>query len=187
MGTAQKQILLITGPKHAGKTATGKEAAQLLGGGFADLDDIVEKETGKTPRALFKEGPEVFRKAEALALKAVLDQHKGETFVVAAGGGLIDNEEATVLLRNSDSITITYLEVSAETAWQRIINTAKGGELPPFLNTANPRQTHLELHEHRAAGYKDIANIIINGENKSPCEIAEEIKAAFFAGGRGPV
>jgi shikimate kinase len=176
MGKAQKQILLITGPKHAGKTTVGKELAQLLAGDFADLDDIVEKTAGKSPRTLFKEGPEVFRKAEAAALKAVLAQTNKNTSIIAAGGGLIDNEEATVLLRNGDNITTIYLDVSAETAWLRIIGTAKNGELPPFLNTANPIQTHCELHERRAAAYKAIAAIVIHGENKSPLEIAKEIK-----------
>ncbi|AEF81286.1 shikimate kinase [Leadbettera azotonutricia] len=186
MGKTQKRILLITGPKHAGKTEAGKALAQLLGGDFADLDGIVQRETGKTPRVLFKEGPEVFKKAEAAALKAVLE-HTGENLsIIAAGGGLIDNEEAAALLRKSDSIAAIYLDVPAETAWQRILHTANGGELPPFLNTANPRQTHLELHERRAAAYKAIASIIIDGENKSPLQIAEEIKGVFCAAGHGP-
>jgi shikimate kinase len=187
MGKAQKQILLITGPKHAGKTTAGKELAQLLGGNFADLDDIVEKKTGKSPRTLFKEGPEIFRKAEAAALKAVLVQPKKNISIIAAGGGLIDNEEATVLLRNSDDVAVIYLDVSTETAWRRILDTARNGELPPFLNTANPKQTHRELHERRAAAYKAIATIIIDGENKNPLRIAEEIKAAFYEDGRAPV
>jgi shikimate kinase len=182
MGKVQKPILLITGPKHAGKTTAGKKLARLLGGEFADLDAVVERETGKSPRTLFKESPEVFRKAEAAALKTLLEQQEKNLSIIAAGGGFIDNEEATVLLRNSDGITTIYLDVSAETAWQRILSA---GELPPFLDTANPRQTHLELHERRAAAYRAIADIIINGENKSPLGIAKEIK--IYADGRGPV
>jgi shikimate kinase len=177
-----KRIILITGPKHAGKSAAGLALARLSGGEFADLDDLVEKKTGKTPRTLFSEGPEVFRKAEAEALaSAVLNAQcipAGECRIIAAGGGLVDNAEAARLLKHEPEIIVVCIEVSPETAWKRILDAvAAGGELPPFLNTGNPRQTHFEIHTRRAAEYRTSAHIIIDGETRSPQDIAAEIMA----------
>ena len=178
------QIILITGPKHAGKSAAGQALARLSGGVFTDLDELVEQETGKTPRALFKEEPELFRKAEARALAAAARKAppatEGGRRIIAAGGGLIDNAEAARLLKCMPGIVSVYIDVSPDTAWRRILAGAAGGELPPFLNTENPWQTHLEIHTRRAAEYRTAARIIIDGENKSPGEIAREIDAGFY-------
>jgi shikimate kinase len=133
----------------------------------------VEQRTGKTPRTLFKEGPGVFREAEAGALAEIL--RSPERLVVAAGGGLIDNGGAMGLLEKSRNVFIVCLEVSAGTAWKRILKTAAGGELPPFLQSADPGETHRQLHERRALAYRKIARVIINAEDKSPGAIAGEI------------
>jgi shikimate kinase len=168
----KNRIILITGPKHSGKSVTARTLAGIMGESPADLDETIEKRTGKSPRELFKEGPEIFRKAEALALLSLLS---GKARIIAAGGGLIDNQEALELLACTPEALTVYLEVSAETAWNRILYTARGGELPPFLNTPSPRKTHFALHTRRAEAYKTLAQITISGENKTPEEIAHEI------------
>jgi shikimate kinase len=54
-----------------------------------------------------------------------------------------------------DSVTVVYLEVSAETAWKRIEQAAfNGGGFPAFLDTENPKESHAALHERRAEAYK---------------------------------
>jgi shikimate kinase len=69
-------------------------------------------------------------------------------------------------------VLVVYLDIPAETAWQRI---SAAGELPPFLNTANPKETHRELHQRRAAGYRAMARIVIDSGDKGPEERAREI------------
>jgi shikimate kinase len=166
-------IVLLTGPKHSGKTGTGRALAGGQTGRFIDLDEMVEEKTGKTPRTLFKEGPEVFREAEAGALAEILRNR--ERLVVAAGGGLIDNDGAMELLKKSQNVFVISLEVSAGTAWNRILKTAVVDGLPPFLQSANPRETHRQLHERRTRAYRDIARVVINAEDKSSAAIAGEI------------
>jgi shikimate kinase len=173
MGKEPVRIMLLTGPKHSGKTSTGRVLAGRWEGRFIDLDELVEQRTGKTSRTLFKEGPEIFKEAEAEALAEILRSR--EKLVVAAGGGLIDNGRAMELLEKSRNVFIVCLEVSAGTAWDRILRTAAGGELPPFLQSANPGETHRQLHERRARAYRDIARVVINAEGKSPGAIAGEI------------
>jgi len=166
------KTVILTGPKHSGKTSAGRALASLCSCEFIDLDDLILQRTGKSPRQLYSEGPAVFQKAEAEAVAAISGAEDGEgQRVIAAGGGIIDNEEAVAALRKAGA-AVVYLNISAESAWDRI---AKSGELPPFLRTDNPRETHRILHERRAAAYLQIADIVIEAGAKTLQEIAEEI------------
>ena len=173
------ETIVLTGPKHSGKTSAGKALASLYSCVFIDIDDLILQRTGKSPRQLFTESPAIFQKAETDAAAAITsadntDQSETKKWrIIAAGGGIIDNSDAVTLLKKSGAI-IVYLNVSAESAWERIANAANG-ELPPFLRTENPRETHRALHERRAAAYLKIANIVIETEGKTPAEIAGEI------------
>jgi len=175
------RFILIVGPKHSGKTQSSRALQKATGWETVDLDELVEKQTGKSPRELYKEGPEIFRKAEARALAGLINIYKEgkHSLIVAAGGGIVDNPDAITLLSRHNEIIPVYLDISAGIAWQRILASAKDGELPPFLNTGNPKETHLVLHKRRAGAYKAMARITISAENKSPEEIAREITASL--------
>ncbi|MDR0598320.1 MAG: AAA family ATPase [Treponema sp.] len=190
MEDSSPKLILITGPKHSGKTTAGVFLAELLGAKFVDLDELVEGQTGKSPRSLFKEGPEIFRQAEARALAGIVSaalpgtaghgQDGGAVWVVAAGGGLVDNAGALELLRgpefSGNNTAIVYLEASADTAWERIRGAAQEtGEWPAFLNVENPRETNAALHARRGAAYRELATLTVNGEGKSPEAIGREI------------
>jgi shikimate kinase len=180
------KIIIITGPKHSGKTSAGRALADFLKAPFIDLDELIENQTGKSPRVLYKEGVPVFRDAEAAALESLLTE--GETLsgtadgsprirVIAAGGGLIDNPAALAVLEHSGPAAITVcLAVPTETAWERISAAAReSGELPPFLNTVNPRETHAILHQRRERAYREWAAITVQAGGKSAGEIGREI------------
>ena len=175
-------LILVTGPRHSGKTLCSRALGKIMGWEVVDLDELVEKQTGKTARTLFNEGQEIFRKAEALALASVFrTRSKDGSLIAAAGGGLIDNPEALSLLSEPlltsrfRKVIPVYLDVSPETAWRRILDAAAGGELPPFLNTENPRETHLALHRRRSESYRAMAFLTVYAENKTTDEIAGEI------------
>jgi shikimate kinase len=202
MKRGERPVIIIVGPKHSGKTCAGKALARLWeedpapeGGEaagpenkkppavFIDLDEVVEEWEGKSPRLLYREGPEVFRRAEAEALRALLggSEQKAaggqggagepgngdrERIILAAGGGLADNRKALEILKNSPQALIVHIEVPAETAWERIRAAAeKTGELPPFLDTENPRETHRRLHERRGKIYRELAEITLAAGN----------------------
>ncbi|MDR1637245.1 MAG: shikimate kinase [Treponema sp.] len=197
------ETILLVGPKHSGKTSAGRALVLLLTGrndaaaSFTDLDELVEARTGKSPRALYGEGPEIFRKAEAEALRNIFDQadlsgvpagRQGTALrVVAAGGGLADNGEALELLKDpvskrSGRVFTVYIEVPPETAWERIEAAAeRDGELPPFLKTENPRETHRRLHQRRGAVYREIADLSLSA-GETPEETAALIIAHVMRG-----
>jgi len=180
-------IICLTGPKHCGKSSAALALKKLYGFDFFDLDSEIESFSGKSPRSLYKEGAEVFREAEAGALSRLLDglskdfaddsaAYAGEASkragaVIASGGGIIDNGKALAVLK-SKPVRFVFLDVNAETAWERI---KSGGELPPFLLTDNPRETHRVLHERRAALYRKAAFLSVDCGNRSAEEIAAEI------------
>ena len=173
------KTVLLTGPKHAGKTSAGRALAVLVSGSFIDLDEHIGARAGKSPRTLYTEGPGIFRKAETAALEDLLDRREagdssGAPAVIAAGGGIIDNPDALALCEKAGALAV-YLEVSAETAWERIRRAAEREGLPPFLQTPNPQETHRLLHERRAAACRAWARFTVPGEGKSPEEIAGEI------------
>lgn len=168
--------IILTGPKHSGKTSAGKILASLYSCDFIDLDELVLQKTGKTPRQLYNEDAAWFQKAEAEALAATCraDRTEGQR-VIAVGGGIIDNLKAVDILKKMKA-KIVYLNISAATAWDRIAKE----DLPPFLQTGSPQETHRILHERRAAAYSLLANITINVEDKPPDKIADEIFSRVF-------
>ncbi|MDR0375090.1 MAG: shikimate kinase [Treponema sp.] len=198
-----EKIVLLLGPKHSGKTSVARVLAELLRCRCIDLDAFIETRTGKKPRALYREGVKAFRRAEAEALSDTVASAARESpatdravsssrgagdedvryTVVSVGGGVIDNGEAvsfikTLKPRNDSerSIVLVFLEVSAETAWSRIRRSVKaGGDLPPFLQTETPEETHRLLHERRNRAYKELANFTVAAERKTEEAIAGEI------------
>lgn len=181
-------LVIIMGPKHSGKTSAGKALARLVEGAFTDLDDLVEQRSGKSPRQLYKEGPECFRHAEAEALRSLLDSpalQQSEALhntplITATGGGIADNGEALALLAAAaQPIFTVYIDLPVESAWLRIRAAAdETGELPPFLNTPDPRETHRQLHERRAKIYRELADFTVTAGN-TPEETAARILDCF--------
>jgi shikimate kinase len=172
-----ERSIALAGPKHSGKTCAGKVLAELTGARFFDLDDEIQVCTGKSARDLYREGRDVFQAGERDALAEVLRKTGDGGTVVALGGGFIDNKEAKALLAARGG-RIVFLAVSAQTAWNRIAAAqAESGELPAFLQTANPRETHREIHERRAAACQAVAALVVDAEHKTAAEIAAEIAA----------
>ncbi|MCL1929067.1 MAG: AAA family ATPase [Treponema sp.] len=168
-------IIILMGPKHSGKTSTGRELAKILKSSFYDLDQLMEERTGKNVRELYKTGEELFQREEMAALRDLLENCQNAV-VLSLSGSIIDNPRAMALLKNESIKNCTvYLEVSAGTAWQRIVSQ---GELPPFLEAETPaesKEKHHLLHERRANDYKKIAFYSICAEGKSAVELAEEL------------
>ena len=169
--------IVITGPKHSGKTSAGKILASLCSCDFFDTDELIFQNTGKSPRQLFNENPESFKKAEAEATAALFRVQSRCRRVIAAGGGVIDNPEAADIIASSGAV-VAALDISVSAAWQRIVSS---GELPPFINTENlplpfgNEESHRALHIRRSATYREFASIVIETDDKSPKDIAGEI------------
>ncbi|NJK86247.1 MAG: shikimate kinase [Bacteroidales bacterium] len=75
----------IIGYKSSGKTTIGKQLASILKMDFIDLDEEIEKLTGRTVPDIYEnDGEKEFRKLEWKTLREVV---KLDNIVVSTGGG----------------------------------------------------------------------------------------------------
>ena len=105
--------IYLTGFMGSGKTTVGRILAQQIGCEFIDLDQEIERLTGKTIPEIFEtSGEEQFRKWETECLQAI----RQDTAVVATGGGCFSHNQEWMLQHGK----VIYLQVQFETLTQRI-------------------------------------------------------------------
>ena len=113
--------IFLIGYMGSGKSTAGKKLAAKLNMGFADLDDYIEEQSGKSIEDIFeKDGESKFRELEYNYLKHFLGK---DNLILSVGGGtpcFYDSME----LMNSSGITV-YLKMSAETLAHRLVNAKK--------------------------------------------------------------
>ena len=80
-----KNIVLI-GMPGCGKTTIGKILSEKLNMNYCDIDEYIEKNTGKTISEIFLAGEGEFRRIER---EAVLEVSQGDNRVIATGGGVV--------------------------------------------------------------------------------------------------
>ncbi|EYE89687.1 shikimate kinase [Fervidicella metallireducens AeB] len=98
-----KNIVLI-GMPGCGKTTIGRLLADNLSLPFVDVDEYIEKKTGKSVRQLFSRGEEFFREIETTAIKEISSLSPR---VIATGGGVVKKEvNMDILSKNSIIIFI---------------------------------------------------------------------------------
>lgn len=109
--------IVLVGMPGSGKSTFGKKLAQQLNFVFVDLDQVIEKETGKTIGEIFeKEGEGKFRDLESLYLLKCLDSIEG--FILATGGGTpCFNDNMDLINRESVSV---FLDVSLNEIYHRL-------------------------------------------------------------------
>ncbi|KAI9680407.1 MAG: 3-dehydroquinate dehydratase (3-dehydroquinase) [Bathelium mastoideum] len=96
--TAQPKSIFLIGMRGAGKTTTGKWAAELLGWPLIDLDTAIEEQTQTSiPELVRSKGWENFREEELKVLQKTL-QEKSTGHVLACGGGIVEIPAARALL-----------------------------------------------------------------------------------------
>ena len=94
--------LLLFGPPGCGKSTVGAALAKRLGKRFVDLDAEIERRTGHNiPDIFAQEGEDAFRRYEADVLAEVA---KGNSQVIACGGGVIKSPANTRALRQNGPV-----------------------------------------------------------------------------------
>ena len=133
--------LVLTGVSASGKSSVGRQLAKLLGLGFLDLDELVERSAGKSISQLFaEEGEAVFRERERQALNSLI---KIRSHVVAVGGGALQSNEAIAIARKIGSLI--WLQSSPAEIARRIFRRVEEMEKRPFFKDL----LHEENHESR--------------------------------------
>jgi len=105
-----------------GKTSKGLKLAKSLGYRFADMDQVIEEQEGKSVREIFnQQGEEWFRKKETQVLHQLGDLT--EDMVISTGGGVpcFNNNMDYI---NSSGISV-YLKMSPEALVSRLTHSSK--------------------------------------------------------------
>jgi shikimate kinase len=168
--SSSKQVggVFLVGFMGAGKTSVGRALALRLGWDFADLDDLIEQQEGRTVAEIFRDsGESAFRAAETSALLALLAQPESAAKVVALGGGaFVQRQNAQALAASGASVI--FLDACIEELRHRCEPAA--GRRPLFRNEEQFRK----LYEARRQAYMQ-ASVRIETTGLSIDEVVEAI------------
>ena len=157
--------IVLIGFMGAGKTTVGKE---LVKKGFELIDTDAYIEASDI---FAQKGEDYFRQAETKALKTLLVQDK--QFVISCGGGMPLREENRKLLKKLGMVV--YLRIQPETVLARL----KGDTTRPLLKGDDSGERVRTLMKQREAHYLSGADFVLDVDQKTPGELAEEIFKEF--------
>jgi shikimate kinase/3-dehydroquinate synthase len=145
---------VLIGFMGAGKSTVARELAEALGAAPLDSDRLIEERLGHPVAREFElAGEEAFRAREE-ELVCELLAAAGPAEVIALGGGSVLSERVRGALAGHTSV---LLEVSSETAWERVRAGAEDGARP----LARDREEFERLHAARCPVYEELADAIL--------------------------
>lgn len=160
-----KNIVLV-GFMGTGKSVVGKRVASQLNMKFINTDDIIEEKEKRPITEIFeKSGEPYFRKVEREAVREISEM---DNVVIAAGGGVVLNEENIARLKKKG--VLICLGAAAEVIYER----TKKHKHRPLLNVKDPVSKIKELLDSRAPFYAK-ADYQVDTSDKSVDEVVEEI------------
>lgn len=160
--------IFLTGFMGAGKSTVGRLLAARLGAIFVDLDDEIERVTGKSIRQLFAEGGEAhFRRVESDVLGALV-RALPEQGVVATGGGTAAQPANLRFLKTHG--LVVWLHPSFATLAARIGESGKADR--PLFETESQA---LELYRSRLPAYRQADLEVKVANDEAPEEVAARI------------
>ncbi|MCO6059682.1 shikimate kinase AroK [Pseudomonas sp. MOB-449] len=161
--------LILIGPMGAGKSTIGRLLAKELRLPFKDSDKEIEQRTGADIPWIFDvEGEQGFRDREQAMIEELCEQGG---VVLATGGGAVLRPANRQALRSGGRVV--YLHTSVE---QQIERTARDRNRP-LLRSADPGKVLRDLMAIRDPLYREIADIIIETDERPPRMVVQEILA----------
>ncbi len=145
MAPRLKKTVVMVGMMGAGKSAVGKELAQVLGVPFLDSDNEIERAANASIAEIFaRDGEAFFREKEAQVIARLID---GEPCVLSVGGGAFLRAETRQRI-SAHGVSV-WLKADLDTLWARV----RRKDTRPLLRTPNPYQTLAALMQARDPAY----------------------------------
>lgn len=158
-------VAVLIGPPGAGKSTIGKRVAQALNVDIYDTDIAIEHYAGRTIEDIFRQdGEERFRELEE---QVVLDTLRTRGGVVSLGGGAILSSRTRAALLDH---CVVYLEISVAEGLRRTRASSR-----PLLAGDDPRKKYQELMRRRRPLYREVADIRVRTEGRSPARVAQAV------------
>ncbi|MBI5864596.1 MAG: shikimate kinase [Planctomycetes bacterium] len=165
--------IILIGARGAGKTTVGRALALRLERPFIDIDEWIERFSGRSIRTLFAEtGESGFRNLESSVIHRILQQ---DGQVVSVGGG------AVMLRENRDWMhaggQVLWLKADVEELVRRVASDPRSGGQRPALTALPPLEEMREILSQREPLYEQLADLAVETDSRRPEEIVGQIMA----------
>lgn len=161
--------IVLTGFMGAGKSTVGKILAEKLKLPLIDIDTEIQSEHQTSITEIFASlGEPAFRTIEHRTLTSALLRDA----VISTGGGIVLSDDNRRILETADFVV--YLKTSPDTFLARL----KGDTTRPLIQEKS-REEIIALFESRTKLYEDISSLILETDDLTPEEIANQIKQDF--------
>lgn len=167
-----KNNIALTGMMGSGKSSVSKELSKLLPEySLVDIDNEIEKTTNKKISEIFlKFGEAHFRMLETDKIQKFV---YGKNQIISLGGGAFEDEfNRRIILENC---LVIYLKTSPDEIYNRIKNETHR----PLLAKKFSVERITDIIKKREPNYEK-ADVIIDTDNKSPYNIANEILGVMY-------
>ena len=160
----KKRGVLLIGMPGAGKTTIGRELSTVLKMNFLDMDEFIERSTGKEIKELFAQGEEVFRDLESKSCELLSTL---KNVVISSGGGIVTREEN---MGNFKEFITVFINRPLDLIMEDIDTEGR-----PLLWDGKERLTN--LYRDRIDLYKKHSDIEIINDGTTKEAIREIVKA----------
>ena len=160
-----KRTIVLTGFMGCGKSAIGRELAQMSGTTLVDCDDYIVKKAGKSIPAIFEEvGEQGFRDIESNCIRE-LGGRKG--IIISLGGGAVLRRENIDFLR--ENCTVFRIKAGVE----KILRNTAGDTNRPLLKGKSRAEVEAML-DYREPYYAN-CDYTIDVDHMYPNQSAKKI------------
>lgn len=169
--------IVLIGYRATGKTVVARLLSEKLGWPWVDLDVEIERRAGKSIAEIFaQDGESVFRDWES---QVVAEYCGRRNWIIAAGGGAPLRPENRQAMRAGGKVF--WLTARPETIYRRMTTDPTTGTRRPNLTARGGLEEIVELLAKREPVYRETADWVIDTEEKTPEQVAEEILARWSA------
>lgn len=160
-----KKNIVLTGFMGCGKSAVGRELAQMCGGELIDCDSYIAEKAGKSIPEIFAEsGEEGFRELESRCIRELSGKNGA---VISLGGGAVLRKE------NIDAMRESGIVFRLKACPEKILRNTASDTSRPLIKGKTPAQVR-EMMEAREPYYQN-CDFTVDVSNTCPSASAKKI------------